>query len=44
MSFTIHGTIPTTIITTLVMAHGTVIACLRTEGDTLQVFLTFVDG
>jgi hypothetical protein len=44
MSFTIHGSIPTTIITTLAMAHGAVIARLRTEGDTLQVFLTFVDG
>jgi hypothetical protein len=44
MSFTIHGNIPTTVITTLAMAHGAVIACLRTEGDTLQVFLTFVDG
>jgi hypothetical protein len=44
MSFTIHGAIPTTIITTLAMAHGAVIAHLRTKGDTLQVFLTFVDG
>jgi hypothetical protein len=44
MSFTIHGAIPTTIITTLAMAHGAVVAHLRTEGDTLQVFLTFVDG
>jgi hypothetical protein len=44
MSFTIHGAIPTTIITTLAMAHGAVVARLRTEGDTLQVFLTFVDG
>ena len=44
MSFTIHGSIPTTIITTLAIAHGVVIARLRTEGDTLQVFLTFVDG
>jgi hypothetical protein len=44
MSFTIHGAIPTTIITTLAMAYGTVVAHLRTEGDTLQVFLTFVDG
>jgi hypothetical protein len=26
------------------MEHGTVIARLRAEGDTLQVFLTFVDG
>jgi hypothetical protein len=26
------------------MEHGTVIARLRTSGDTLQVFLTFVDG
>jgi hypothetical protein len=44
MSFTIHGAIPTTIITTLAMAHGVVVTRLRTEGDTLQVFLTFVDG
>jgi hypothetical protein len=44
MSFTIHGSIPTTIITTLAMAYGAVIARLRTEGDTLQVFLTFING
>jgi hypothetical protein len=44
MSFTIHGNIPTTVITTLAMAHGAVITHLRTEGDTLQVFLTFVNG
>jgi hypothetical protein len=44
MSFTIHGAVLTTIITTLTMAHGAVVARLRTEGDTLQVFLTFVDG
>jgi hypothetical protein len=44
MSFTIHEAILTTIITTLTMAHSAVVAHLRTEGDTLQVFLTFVDG
>jgi hypothetical protein len=44
MSFTLHGAVPTTIITTLAMEHGTVIARLKTNGDTLQVFLTFVNG
>jgi hypothetical protein len=44
MSFTLHGAVPTTIITTLAMEHGTVITRLKTNRDTLQVFLTFVDG
>jgi hypothetical protein len=44
MSFTIHGSLPRTIISTLAMEHSAAIAHLRTDGDMLQVFLTFVDG
>ena len=40
----VNGPLPRAIITTLGTNHGAILARLRTEGDTLQIFLSFVDG